>query len=110
MPELELSQTAQQWVNVVLIWVGFGILVGLLTKALIPGREPAGAVGTLLIGVLGSVLGPLVLCYLMRWQDFNPISPIGFLAAVGGALLSLLVYRLAAAFLFLEQNEDEGEV
>jgi len=107
-PDLELSQIAQQWVNVVLIWVGFGILVGLLAKALIPGREPAGAVGTLLIGVLGSVLGPLVLCYLTRWQDFNPISPIGFLAATGGALLALLVYRLAATFLFLEQKEDEG--
>ena len=106
MPELELSQAAQQWVNAVLIWVGFGAVAGLLAKALIPGREPAGAVGTLLIGVIGSVLGPLVLCFLLQWPDFTPISPIGFLAAVGGALLALVVYRLAATCVVVQQKED----
>ena len=106
MPELELSQAAQQWVNAVLIWVGFGAVAGLLAKALIPGREPAGAVGTLLIGVIGSVLGPLVLCFLLQWPDFNPISPIGFLAAVGGAFVALVVYRLAATCVVVQQKED----
>ena len=50
--ELELSQTAQHWVNVTLIWVGFGTLAGLLARLLIPGREPSGAVGTVLIGIV----------------------------------------------------------
>ena len=53
MPELELSQTAQHWTNIVLIWIGFGIVAGLLARLLLPGREPAGAAGTLVIGVLG---------------------------------------------------------
>ena len=45
MAELELSELAQQWVNLVLIWVGFGALVGLLARALLPGQEPKGTMG-----------------------------------------------------------------
>ncbi len=108
MPELELSETAQQWVNVTLIWVGFGALAGLAAKSLIPGREPSGALGTLVVGIVGSVVGPLSLCILLKRQAFNPISPLGFLAAVGGALVLLIVYRLLMALVFAEQKKDGG--
>jgi len=107
-PELELSHTAQQWVNVTLIWVGFGTLAGLLARSLLPGTEPSGAVGTVLIGIVGSVVGPLALCYVLKRGDFNPISPAGFLASVGGALVSLLIYRLLAALAFTEKKDDRG--
>jgi len=103
--ELELSQTAQQWVNLILLWVGFGTLAGLLAKSLIPGRE-SGAVVTVLIGIVGSVVGPLLLCHFFQWKDFNPISPLGFLATVGGALVCLLAYRLLAGMVFVEEDED----
>ncbi len=110
MSALELSETAQQWVNVVLIWVGFGTLAGLLAKALIPGREPSGTVGTLSIGILGSVLGPLALSFLLKNREFNPISPLGFLVALGGASLVLIAYRLLVTILVLRrQREDEEE-
>ncbi len=98
MPDFELSQTAQQWTNVVLIWLGFGIVAGLLARVLIPGREPGGAVGTLLIGVVGSCIGPLALGYLLERRDFNPISPLGLLAAVAGAVVLLVGYRVIAAW------------
>ena len=107
---LQLSETAQHWVNVILIWVGFGTLAGLLAKALIPGREPAGTVGTLTIGILGSVLGPLALSCLLKTRDFNPISPLGLLVAVGGAFVVLVAYRLLAAILSARRRtEEEGE-
>ena len=107
MDQLELSQTAQQWVNVVLIWLGFGIAAGLLARALVPGRHPVGAVATLVIGVLGSALGLLVLTLLMHSGRFNPISPVGLLAATGGALVLLVVYRvLAACFVFQAKDPD----
>jgi len=104
--ELELSQVSQHWVNVILLWVGFGTLAGLLAKSLIPGREPSGAVGTVLIGIVGSAVGPLLLCYVLKRGDFNPISPLGFLAAVGGALAALFAYRLVAALAFTARTED----
>ncbi len=98
MGELEFSQTAQQWVNVVLIWVGFGTLAGLLAKSLLPGKEPVGAVATLVTGVVGSTIGLFLLTHFFGqlWNDRppNPISPLGFLAATAGALAMLILYRL----------------
>ena len=94
MPEFELSQSAQHWVNVVLIWVGFGALAGLLARAVIPIRHPSGPVNTLLLGITGSAIGLLVLSLFFSTRQFNPIGPLGFLAATGGALLLLILYRL----------------
>lgn len=91
---MELSQVAQQWVCLMLIWIGFGTVVGLLAKSLLPGNEPAGTVGTLLIGIAGSVVGPLVLTLSIKRDNFNPFSPVGFLVAVAGAFVLLLLYRL----------------
>ena len=107
MGNVEFSESAQQWVNVVLIWIGFGTLTGLAAKALVPGRDP-GIVGTLVIGVLGSVAGPLILVSSLGRDEFNPISPLGFLAAVGGAVTLLAIYRLLVVVVF-PKNEVLGE-
>ncbi len=109
MSQFELAPVAQQWTNVVLIWLGFGVLAGLLAKALVPGREPAGAVGTLLIGVAGSFLGPLGISLLMRSRDFNPISPLGLLASVGGAVGLLVAYRGMGVYRARHEADDEEE-
>ena len=106
MDEVELSQAAQQWVNVTLIWVGFGTLAGLSARLLLPGRKPASAIGTVLIGIVGSVLGPLSLCSLLSRENFNPIGPLGFLAAVAGALVALFVYRVLVALAPAERRRD----
>ncbi len=104
--QFDLSQTAQHWVNFLLIWIGFGTLAGLAAKALLPGREPRGTVGTVVIGVVGSVPGPLLAASLLERSDFNPISPIGMLSAVAGAFLLLVVYRLVIAWRFRSPQED----
>lgn len=106
MSELELSPAAQHWANVVLLWVGFGIVTGLLAKLLVPGREPAGPWGTLMIGIFGSVLGPLVLSLALNQKRFNPISPVGLLASVAGALLFLLAYRFFVAVMARRGLDD----
>ena len=106
MSELELSPTAQQWATVVLIWLGFGIVVGLLAKLLLPSRRPSGPWGTLVIGILGSFLGPLVVVTVWRRADFNPISPVGLLASVGGAICFLLVYRFVVAMSLSNAGDD----
>jgi uncharacterized membrane protein YeaQ/YmgE (transglycosylase-associated protein family) len=93
MAEFELSQTAQQWCNAVLIWIGFGTVAGLLAKSLLPSREPSGAVLVLALGVVGSVIGPLALSFAFKDQFRNPISPLGLLSAAAGALLLMILYR-----------------
>jgi uncharacterized membrane protein YeaQ/YmgE (transglycosylase-associated protein family) len=92
--QLELSQTAQHWFNVVLIWIGFGTLAGLLAKTLMPAREPSSAIAIVAIGILGSVIGPLALSYLLRQETLNPLGPLSLVASAAGALLLMVLYRL----------------
>lgn len=113
MGELEFSQTAQQWVNVILIWIGFGTLAGLLAKSLLPGKEPAGAVATLVSGVVGSTIGLFLLTHFFGhlWKDCppNPVSPLGFLAATGGALGMLVLYRLVHSWMAVRERGESGQ-
>jgi len=97
MPELQLAQNAQHWVNVVLIWVGFGTLAGLLARVVLPVEEPRGAIPTLLLGVVGSVVGLFALSLFLSDGQLNPISPLGFLAATACAFCLLILYRLVYA-------------
>jgi uncharacterized membrane protein YeaQ/YmgE (transglycosylase-associated protein family) len=93
---------AQEWANTVLIWVGFGTLAGLLAKAIMPGRDPGGAVATLMMGIGGTVIGCGVLAFFYNGQRITPISPLGFLVATGGAFIILAFYRLLAGYFFVE--------
>lgn len=113
MGELEFSQTAQQWVNVSLIWIGFGTLAGLAAKTIMPGRDPKGTVATLLIGMVGSTVGLAILSRFAKLagSEFspNPISPPGMIAAVAGAFVILLAYRITIACIMIERNEEPEE-
>lgn len=97
MPEIDLSPAAQQWVNVVLIWLGFGLVAGLLARTLVPGKQPVGPVATLVIGVLGTVIGLFALSHSLQGKPINPISPAGLLAATAGAFVLLIAYRILLA-------------
>ncbi len=69
-----------------------GLLVGIVAKFLMPGKDPGGFVVTSLLGVAGS----LVAYYLgstLGW--YLPGEPVGFLASVIGAMILLVIYRLA---------------
>lgn len=106
MPELELSPAAQHWVNVVLIWIGFGALAGLLARVVLPFRRSAGPVATLVVGVTGSALGLTAFSFLSEGRPPNPISPIGFLAATAGAFVLLLLYSLLLSALSKDAGGD----
>jgi uncharacterized membrane protein YeaQ/YmgE (transglycosylase-associated protein family) len=101
MSELQLSPEIQEWVDVILIWVGFGTLVGLLAKAVMPGRDPGGAVATLAMGVGGTVVGCGALTY-FSGQRVTPVGPIGFIIATAGAFVLLFFYRLLSGRFFHE--------
>jgi uncharacterized membrane protein YeaQ/YmgE (transglycosylase-associated protein family) len=92
----------QQLANDVLTWIGFGTLVGLMAKALMPGRDPGGAVATLCMGIGGAVIGCATLMYFMNGTRVTPISPIGFVVATGGAFVLLFFYRLLGGRFFVE--------
>lgn len=108
MPNLELSPIAQHWVNVVLIWVGFGTLAGLLATIILPLRRPAGPFSTMVMGIAGSTVGLFGLAWFFPGRELNPISPLGFLAATVGAFLLLILYRLCS-LLFTSRRKDSEE-
>jgi uncharacterized membrane protein YeaQ/YmgE (transglycosylase-associated protein family) len=100
--EPEFSLTVQQVANDLLVWVGFGTLVGLLAKAIMPGRDPGGAIATLMMGIGGTVIGCGTLSFFYHEHRVTPISPIGFLVGTGGAFILLAFYRLLGGYFFRE--------
>lgn len=99
--DLQLVPEVQVWVDLVLIWVGFGTLVGLMAKAVMPGRDPGGAVATLAMGVGGTIVGCGVLTY-FSGHHVTPVGPLGFVVATAGAFLLLFFYRLLGGRFFHE--------
>lgn len=97
----------QEAINEMLVWVGFGTLVGLAAKAIMPGKDPGGAVSTLLMGIGGSVVGCGTLMFFWDGAKVTPISTIGFFAATGGAFILLFFYRLLSGSFFAESEDGE---
>ena len=88
-----LSATAQAWVHLILIWVGFGTAVGFVATMFLPAGNPAGIFGNLVIGITGSCAGPVAFVLCMEPEHFHPMSPLGFAIAVGTSILLLILYR-----------------
>ncbi|HUG92183.1 MAG TPA: GlsB/YeaQ/YmgE family stress response membrane protein [Planctomycetaceae bacterium] len=110
MPDSELMSVLEQSVHEVLVWVGFGTLVGLSAKAIMPGRDPGGTIATLLMGIGGSVIGCGLITFFWDGQRVTPISPLGFAAATGGAFVLLFFDRLLAGTYFVEAEAHDGFV
>ena len=83
-----------QWMHTILVWIGFGTVVGLIAKAVLPGRDGGGALATVVIGILGSVIGAALLAFFVEGARVTPISFLGFFVALGGTTLLLISYRL----------------
>jgi uncharacterized membrane protein YeaQ/YmgE (transglycosylase-associated protein family) len=68
-----------------------GLLVGIVAKFLMPGKDPGGIILTILLGIAGS----LVAGYIGRAAGwYAPGEPVSFIASVIGAIILLLLYRL----------------
>jgi uncharacterized membrane protein YeaQ/YmgE (transglycosylase-associated protein family) len=94
MSSFEVPPDIQQLAHDFLAWIGYGTVVGLLAKAIMPGRDPGGAVATLAMGIGGSVIGCGALMYISDGVRVTPLSLIGFVVATAGAFVLLFFYRL----------------
>ncbi len=105
---MDLSATSQQWVNVVLLWIGFSVVIGLVARAFLPGDEPKGALGTLVIGVVGSSVGSFFASLFWKMERFNPIGPLGFAVSVLAAMGVLLLFRFLLNVKFEPKSSDRS--
>jgi uncharacterized membrane protein YeaQ/YmgE (transglycosylase-associated protein family) len=73
-------------------WIVFGLIVGAIAKLVMPGRDPGGIVVTMLLGIIGALLGG----FLGRALGlYGPDDAAGFLMSTLGAVVVLWIYRLA---------------
>lgn len=70
-------------------WVLFGFVVGLIARALMPGRDSIGFVGTTVLGIFGALVGGLFARF-MGWAA--PAGSSGLISATLGAIIVLSVY------------------
>ena len=73
-----------------LIWCVYGLFVGSIAKAIVPGEERMGFFQTVAIGVAGSYMGGAVL-YLLG--SYDSVSPSGIVMGIAGGVLSLVLYN-----------------
>lgn len=79
----------------ILSWIVFGLIAGALAKFLMPGQDPGGCIVTIIIGVVGAVLGG----FLATALGFGGISGFdlrSFVIAIVGSLLLLILWRVVS--------------
>ena len=82
----------------ILGWILFGLIVGALAKLVMPGRDPGGLVVTILLGIVGALVGGLLFT-LVQGPPSEPFSFSGnawhgWIVAIVGGVLVLWVYGL----------------
>jgi uncharacterized membrane protein YeaQ/YmgE (transglycosylase-associated protein family) len=77
----------------ILGWILFGLIVGIVAKFLMPGRDPGGFIVTILLGIVGALVGG----FLGRaFGLYGEGDPVGFIMAVVGSIVLLVLYRMVA--------------
>ena len=75
----------------ILLWIVFGLVVGAIAKLLMPGRDPGGFILTIVLGIVGALVGG----WLGRAMGlYREGEPVGFLMAIVGSIILLGLYRL----------------
>jgi uncharacterized membrane protein YeaQ/YmgE (transglycosylase-associated protein family) len=76
-----------------LAWIVIGLIVGVLAKLVMPGRDPGGMIVTILLGIGGALLGGAIGRALGM---YDPGQPAGWIMSILGAIVILAGYRAVA--------------
>jgi uncharacterized membrane protein YeaQ/YmgE (transglycosylase-associated protein family) len=75
----------------ILSWILFGLVVGVIAKLLMPGRDPGGFIVTILLGIAGALFGG----FIGRAMGFyGENQGAGWIMSILGAILLLAIYRM----------------
>ena len=74
----------------ILSWLISGLIIGVLAKFIMPGRDPGGIIITILIGIAGAFIGSYA-GQAMGWYQQG--QPAGWIVSILGAIILLAIYR-----------------
>jgi uncharacterized membrane protein YeaQ/YmgE (transglycosylase-associated protein family) len=71
-----------------------GLIAGAVARVLVPGPDPIGIAGTILVGIVGSFVGGFLADVLFRGNaSESGLHPAGIIGSIIGAVIVLLVYN-----------------
>ncbi len=71
----------------ILVWMVFGLIAGAVARLLVPGRQALGMFATIILGIVGSVVGGGI-----TWLvTGSPMHPAGWIMSIVGAVIVLLI-------------------
>jgi uncharacterized membrane protein YeaQ/YmgE (transglycosylase-associated protein family) len=77
----------------ILSWIVFGVVIGVIAKLLMPGKDPGGFIITMLLGIAGALVGG----FIGRAMGFyGPNQSAGWIMSILGAIILLALYRMLA--------------
>ena len=78
-------------------WIVVGLIAGVLAKWIMPGKDPGGIVVTVLLGIVGAIVGGFLVGLVMPGDAITGINITTIIVATLGAILLLVIYRLIFA-------------
>jgi len=78
----------------IIAWIVFGFIIGLLARAIVPGRQHMGFIMTTLLGVAGSLIGGFI-ANALSGGTMQDVHGAGFIGSLIGAIV--LVFIVSAA-------------
>lgn len=75
----------------IILWIVFGLVVGIIAKLLMPGRDPGGFIVTTLLGIAGALVGGFA-GRAMGLYGSNQSA--GWIMSILGAIILLALYRM----------------
>lgn len=83
-------------VTFIIVLIIIGAIAGLIARALLPGRDSLGALGTIVLGVVGSFVGGF-LENMIQFHTFSihQFHATGIIGSIIGAFVVLLLLRLS---------------
>jgi uncharacterized membrane protein YeaQ/YmgE (transglycosylase-associated protein family) len=75
----------------ILAWVIFGLIAGIIAKAIHPGKDPGGWIVAIILGIVGAVAGGWI-GRAIGWGDVDGFNFRSFVLAIGGAVVLLMIW------------------
>jgi uncharacterized membrane protein YeaQ/YmgE (transglycosylase-associated protein family) len=78
----------------ILSWIIVGLIAGALARLIMPGRDPMGIIATIVLGIIGSLIGGFVSMAIWRNDNTSAFQGSGLLLSILGAIIVLWIYRM----------------